>query len=100
MAKMITDKQKPVETKLAGMKESVTEAQSSHANVEKNHAAQVQQLTKTIEAQGNTAKTKTEEAKKLGDELVKEESRLKELKATYDKLKTAAAAKGTKPAAK
>jgi len=97
MAKMMTDKQKPVEAKLAGMKEAVTEAQSSHANVEKNHAARVQQLTRTIETQGNTAKTKTEEAKKLGDELVKEGSRLKELKGTYDKLKTAAA---TKTAAK
>ncbi len=100
MSKMMADKQKPVETKLAGMKEAVTEAQSSHANIEKNHAAQVQQLTKTIEAQGNTAKTKIEEAKKLADELVKEEGRLKELKSTYDKLKTAAAAKGTKTAAK
>ena len=57
----------------------------------------MQQLTKTIETQGKTAKAKTEKAKKLADELVKEEARLKELKATYDKLKTAAV---TKTAAK
>ena len=61
----------------------------------------MQQLTKTIETQGKTAKAKTEKAKKLADELVKEEARLKELKATYEKLKTAAATnKGTKTAAK
>ena len=97
VAKMMTDKQKPVESKLAGMKGIVTEAQSSHANVEKDHVARMQQLTRTIEAQGKTAKTKTEEAKTLADELVKEEARLKELKATYEKLKAATA---TKTAAK
>ena len=60
----------------------------------------MQQLTQTIDTQGKTVKAKTEEANKLADELLREESQLKELKTTYEKLKTAAVTKDTKTAAK
>ncbi len=98
--KMMTDRQKPVEAKLAGMRKASSAAQAAHANVEKDHALRMQQLTQTIDTQGKTVKAKTEEANKLADELLREESQLKELKTTYEKLKTAAVTKDTKTAAK
>jgi chromosome segregation ATPase len=100
MAKMVTEKQKPMEANLAGMKKAVATAQTAYSNVEKNHTAQMQQLTQTIATQVKTAEVKTAEATKLAAELAKEEARLNELKSTYEKLKTAANGKPTKTAAK
>ena len=74
-------------------------AQAVHANVEKNHAAHMQQLTATIATQGKTAEAKTAEATKLANELAAAQKLVDTLKATYEKLKTASTGKPTNTAA-
>ena len=89
MAKKVAELQTPAEANVAKMKTAVTAAATAHANVEKDHAARMQQLTTTITEQGKLAQAKTAEATKLATELTKEEARSNELKTIYEKLKTA-----------
>jgi hypothetical protein len=100
LAKMVAEKQKPMEAKLAGLKQAVATAQTAHANVEKDHAARMQQLTQIISTQGKTAEAKTAEATKLANALAAAQKQVDTLKATYEKLKTASNGKPTNTAAK
>ncbi len=96
MTKMVDEKQTPAEAQVAAMKQAVAAAQLSHQNTEVDHAKNLAALTEAAKAEATAAQEKTTAAGKLALDLAALQKRLDEIKAAYDKLKTATKTASTK----
>jgi len=87
MVKMVAEKTKPMEARVAAAIAAMTSAQAAHTNAVQIHQAHVAALAKTVVAQSTTSKAKTEEAGKLAITVAAAQKQVEALKAEYEKLK-------------
>ena len=102
MAKMMTEKLKPMETAVSTAAAAMAKAQATHDNTEKEHQALLAALTQTVATQTTDAKTKQAALDEFTPEVTEARKKLEALEAEYQKLKSAAAPQKepTKTAAK
>ncbi len=92
MAKVVSEKQQPAESRVAAAKQALADAQLSHQNTEADHAANLVSLAKAEQAGATVASEKAAQAAQLARDLAAIQARLAEVKAAYDKLKSAISA--------
>ena len=95
IVKMAAEKIKPMESRATAAAAAMARAQVAHQNTEQNHKAQVALLGKTMEKQAADAKANQTEADQFAIVVIEARKRVEQLKAEYDRLKSASKPKQT-----
>jgi hypothetical protein len=95
IVKMAAEKIKPMESRATAAAAAMAQAQVAHQNTEQNHKAQVALLGKTMEKQAADAKANQTEADQFAIVVIEARKRVEQLKAEYDRLKSASKPKQT-----